>query len=290
MTMPDLWAMAAILAKLMLYVGVTGATGLTIIRSAYPDLTAPLGNRIRSQALFLAGLAGGAAGLGFLLRGAALTGDAAGMTDPEMLGLLWQTPVGDALISRIFGTGLIIAGLLIPGVGLWIALAGGTLALWSFTQVGHVPDIEGNGLRLLLLLHLLGVSFWIGVLGPLRDLARDPRHLRNAAWLGHRFGRAAMAIVPGLLLAGLVMAWLLLGDLRALFGTGYGQMLLVKLTLVGALLMLAAANKLRFVPAMLGGDARAARHLSRSIVIEAVVIVLVLAVTATLTSVLPVPG
>ncbi len=108
--------------------------------------------------------------------------------------------------------------------------------------------------------------------------------------LGHRFGQAASLIVPLLILAGLLMAWLLLGDPRALTSTGYGLALLTKLILVGIVMTLAAANKLRFVPAMQAGDSRAARHLVRSIEIETAVIFMVLAATATLTSVLTLPN
>ena len=127
-------------------------------------------------------------------------------------------------------------------------------------------------------------------LGPLRALSRWPEHIASAATLGHRFGQAASVIVPGLILAGLLMVWLLLGDLWALVTTGYGQTLLIKLVLVGAVLTLAAANKLRFVPAMQAGDDKAARHLARSIEIETAVILAVLAATATLTSVLTLPN
>lgn len=281
--------MAAIFAKLMLYIGVTGATGLVIIRIMFSNLVSPLSDRIRMQTLLLAGLAIVAAGFGFVLRGAALTGGADGMTDPEMLVLLWQTPVGDVLIFRVAAAALIIAGMFIPRAGLWIALAGGTIALWSFAKIGHVPDLPQTGARLLLLLHLLGIAFWIGVLGPLRNLSQQPEHLENAALLGHRFGQAAAIIVPVLILAGLVMAWLLLGDLWALVSTGYGQALVIKLLLVAVLLTLATANKLRFVPAMKAGDSKAARHLARSIEIETAVILGVLAATATLTSVLALP-
>ncbi len=288
--MPDIWGIAAILAKLMLYVGLTGSVGLVIIRTAFADLVSPLSDRMRAQAILLAALALAASVLGFMLRGAALTGGADGMTDPEMLGLLWQTPVGDVLIYRIAGAALIIIGLFTPLVGQWIALTGGVIALWSFAQIGHVPELEAPGVRLLLLLHLLGITFWIGVLGPLRALSLRPEHIASAATLGHRFGQAASVIVPGLILAGLLMAWLLLGDLRALVTTGYGQTLLIKLVLVGAVLSLAAANKLRFVPAMQAGSDKAARHLARSIEIETAVILVVLAATATLTSVLALPN
>ena len=288
--MPDFWGIAAILAKLMLYVGVAGSVWLVIIRTAFGDLVSPIGDRMRVQAVVLSGLALTASVLGFMLRGAALTGWADGMTDPEMLGLLWQTPVSDVLVYRIAGAALIIIGVFTPNVGQWIALIGGLIALWSFAQIGHVPELETTGVRLLLFLHLLGIAFWIGVLGPLRALSRRPEHIASAATLGHRFGQAAAVIVPMLILAGLLLGLLLLGYLRALVTTGYGQTLLIKLVLVGAVLTLAAANKLRFVPAMQAGDDKAARHLARSIEIETAVILVVLAATATLTSLLTLPN
>lgn len=288
--MPDILEIAAILAKLVLYIGVLGSVGLVIILVAFGDLVSPLSDRIRLKAALLAGGALAAAVLAFMLRGAALTGGADGMTDPEMLDLLWQTPVGDALVYRITGTILTILGLFIPRVGQWIALVGGLIALWSFAQIGHVPGLEVTGVRLLLLLHLLGISIWVGILGPLHALSRRPEHFASAATLGHRFGRAASVIVPALILAGGLMAWMLLGDLRALATTGYGQALLIKLLLVGSVLTLAAANKLRFVPAMQAGDDKAARHLARSIEIETVVILVVMATTATLTTLLPLPN
>ncbi len=288
--MPDIWGIGAILSKLILYVGIGGSTGLLIIQIAFTDLVSRLSDSMRLQVVLLAALALVASVLGFMLRGAALTGGADGMTDPEMLDLLWQTSVGDALVLRITGAILIIAGVFIPLVGQWIALAGGLLALWSFAQVGHIPELEPTGVRLLLLLHLLGVAFWIGILGPLRTLSLRQEYLSDAAKLGHRFGQAASIVVPAMILAGLIMAWMLLGDVRALTTTGYGQTLLIKIALVGAVLTSAAANKLRFVPAMQAGDDKAARHLARSIEIETTVILMVLVATATLTSVLTLPN
>ncbi|NOD93244.1 hypothetical protein GS636_10650 [Ruegeria sp. HKCCD4884] len=153
-----------------------------------------------------------------------------------------------------------------------------------------IPELESVGIQLLLLLHLLCVAFWVGIFSPLRSLALMPEHLTDAAELGHRFGQAAALIVPTLIVAGLWMAWLLVGNLQGLLFTGYGQALLFKVLLVGLLLTLAAANKLRFVPSMQSGDAKAARHLARSIEGEAIVVLVVLATTATLTSVLTLPS
>jgi putative copper resistance protein D len=288
--MPDIWEIAAILSKLMQYIGIAGSFGLVLIRASFADLVSPVRDRMSARAALFAALALVAAVLGFMLRGAALTGGGDGMVDPEMLALLWQTPVGDALVYRVAGAVLILVGVFTPFAGQWIALAGGTVALWSFAQIGHVSALGGTGVRVLLFLHLLGIAFWIGILGPLRALSRQSEHLAGAASLGHRFGQAALVIVPGLILAGLMLAWQLLGDLRALIVTGYGQTLLIKLLLVSVVLALAAANKLRFVPAMQAGDDTAARHLARSIEVETAVILVILAATATLTSVLTLPN
>ncbi|MQY42590.1 copper-binding protein [Epibacterium sp. SM1969] len=288
--MPDIWGQAAILTKLFLYVSALGAVGLVIVQIAFAGETACVAKRMRAQTIGLVVVAISASAFGFLLRGAALTGGADGMTDPEMLGLLWQTPVGEALLCRLAGGALIIVGLLISSHGHWLALAGGLLLLWSFAQIGHVTDIGTFAVRLLLLLHLVGVAFWVGILPPLHHLSRAPDRLTPATQLGHHFGRVATIIVPVLILAGLIMGWMLTGSLTALFGTGYGQALLVKLALVAVVLTLAAANKLRFVPAMQAGEAAAARHLALSIQIETLVILAVLAATATLTSVLTLPS
>jgi putative copper export protein len=43
------------------------------------------------------------------------------------------------------------------------------LALWSFTQIDHAVDDDGLYAPILVLIHLIGVSFWISALWPLRD-------------------------------------------------------------------------------------------------------------------------
>jgi putative copper resistance protein D len=290
MSMPDIWGIATILAKLGLYIGFAGSTGLVIVSCLYSGFVSPIHRVMKRQARALACLALAATVVGFMLRGAALTGGVDGMVDPEMLGLLWQTSVGGVLVYRVIGAVMILVGLSIPHFGLWIALLGGTIGLWSFAQIGHVPELESVGVQLLLLLHLLCVAFWVGIFSPLRSMALMPEHLTDAAELGHRFGQTAALVVPALIGVGLWMAWLLVGNLQGLLFTGYGQALLFKVFLAGLLLILAAANKLRFVPAMQSGETKAAQHLARSIEVEAIVVLVVLATTATLTSVLTVPS
>ena len=288
--MPDFWELASIALKFLLYFGTLGSVGLALVRLVFGPETRRLHGPISRQAAGLALLALLAGGLGFLLRGAAMAGEASGMADPEMLGLLWHNPPGTRLLLLASGLILLLAGLRAPHIGPWIGAAGGLLALWSFAWIGHVPDAGPVWLEALLVLHLAAAAFWIGILSPLRRLAGAPDSLSEAAALGHRFGRIAAATVPVLIAAGIVMAWRLLGDVSALTATGYGLTLLAKLAAVAVLLGAAAHNKLRFVPAMRRGEPAAAARLRRSIAVEWLAVCAILLVTATLTTVQHPPG
>jgi putative copper resistance protein D len=85
------------------------------------------------------------------------------------------------------------------------------------------------------------------------------------------------------------MTWRLVGSVSALLGTGYGLGLLAKLTAVALLLVLAAINKVRFVPALQRGDPGIGTQLSKSISLEWLCIGVILLATAIFTSVLTVP-
>ncbi len=282
--MPDIWEFASVLAKFLFYLGALGSIGLVLVRIVFASETRGLHATMVRSATAFAVLALLATGIGFVLKGAAMTGEPSGMTDPEMLGLLWHTPAGTSFACRAGSLGLVLLGLRLAGIGLPVAAVGGLVALWTFSWVGHVSDTEALWLEMLLLLHLVGAAFWIGILSPLRTLSRDAESLSVAARLGHRFGRFAVVTVPLLIAAGIVMAWRLIGGVEALLTTGYGLTLLAKIGGVSCLLAAAAANKLRIVPAMVAGDRRAAAGLRRSIDVEWAAICLVLLATAVLTT------
>ena len=281
--MPDAFGLAAIVTKFALYLGVMTSAG-TVMAMLMFRL-----ERTRGLAMTFAVLGIVAAILAFSLRGANLTGDVSGLTDPEMLKLLWTTPVGTALLLRLVGLGLLIAGLLMGRVGTWVSVLGGVIAIWSFDQVGHVSGLETTLLDLALMLHLLAVALWIGVLTPLKRLASSSSTYASAADVGHRFGVVASATVPVLIIVGGYMGYQLVGSFTALAGTSYGQAMIIKVLLVCLLLGLAAANKLRFIPALRTGDPAVANHLSKSISVEWIVILAVLGMTAVLTTNLTLP-
>ncbi len=287
--MPDVWELVSAVVRSVLYLGILASVGLILVCIVFHRETIGLRGSIVRQATTLATLALLAAVAGFFLKGAAMAGEISGMIDPFMLGILWQTPVGTALVLRVAGLITILVALRIPAFGFALAAAGSVVALWSFTLVGHVADAEPIWLKFLLLLHLICAAFWIGVLSPLRTLSGDGRDLTLAADLGHRFGRIAAFTVPFLIVAGIVIAWRLLGEISSLVGTGFGLILLAKTGTVAVLLAAAAANKFRFVPAMRRGDRSAAVALRRSITFEWAAVCLVLLATAVLTTVPDLP-
>ena len=63
-----------------------------------------------------------------------------------------------------------------------------------------------------------------------------------------------------LLVTGLVNAWSLVGTITALFGTTYGQLLLLKLALFLLMVSIAAINRFLLTPRLLRWQETAARH------------------------------
>ena len=287
--MPDTFGIAAIATKMMLYFGVLTSTGLVMSALLFTASIDAVKKDVQKYAIGF-GLLGLLASIeSFSLRGARLTGDVSGMTDPEMLGILLETQVGTVVYLRLTGMTAMLIGLFIGGKAYWFSLAGGLVTIWSFAEIGHVPGLEAFWLQLLLAAHLTVAAFWIGVFIPLRKLAVDPTLNSLAAELGHGFGRVAIIAVPILLMAGVVLSWKLVGSFQALFSTGYGVALLAKVSIVTALLGLAAANKLRFVPALQEGRPDAGRSLARAIRFEWICIFGIFLATAIFTSVLTVP-
>jgi putative copper resistance protein D len=88
-----------------------------------------------------------------------------------------------------------------------------------------------------------------------------------------RFSVLGMVAVATLLSTGLINAWILVGSLDALIGTGYGRLLILKLCLFAVMLALAAVNRLWLTPQLLSSAESAPlsdslRLLTRNSVIE----------------------
>jgi putative copper resistance protein D len=261
------------------YAATLGGAGLALLAAGFGGAMAAgdIARLRRWRALALPlGLAAAAGALGAAV--AELAGGAEGLLDRELWGIVLLSPAG-----RAFGAGL--AGLaLLAASRRGVALAGALLACGSFLLSGHTAG-AGPLPALLLLLHLLAAAFWIGSLPVLAWIAR--RDGRAAAPLVAGWSRRAASIVPALLLAGIGLAWLLAGRLGALVDTRWGLFLLVKAALVAGMLLFAAWNRWRLVPALERGQGEAGSRLARSIALEAVLAALVLLAAAELVTTPP---
>src|SRR4030095_6509704 len=101
--------------------------------------------------------------------------------------------------------------------------------------------------------HLIATGLWGGGLLALfwilyRGVKKSTLPLSWAAETVRRFSRLAFGSVAVLVLTGLYQSWIQVGDLRTLFGTDYGRVLLFKLVLFIAMLGFGALNFLSTGP------------------------------------------
>ena len=281
--MPDILIIATITAKFILYVGVLTASG-TVISA----LIFKLYNH-RALSLKYAFLGIFATIIDYLLRGANLTGNISGMFNTEMLALLWSTPVGTTFLYRIVGLSILSFSLFMSRIWLWLSALGGIIALWSFVYSGHISSQDQILLDIALSLHLIFIAIWIGILAPLKQFTIELETWPKAVSLGHKFGFIAMFTVPGLIVLGIYMGYKLVGSFDLLLNSNYGQVLILKVIIVAFVLLLAAINKLRLIPQLQANKPNAAHTLVKFISLEWLIILVILATTAVLTSNLNLP-
>ncbi|NWG26762.1 MAG: copper resistance protein CopC/CopD [Pseudorhodoplanes sp.] len=159
---------------------------------------------------------------------------------------------------------------------LWsaLALAGAAAAL---SASGHASAASPQALmRPAVFVHATAVALWIGALIPLSQALTGD----EAGATLRRFSRLAPAALAMLLVSGFLLAVVQLGRGDAPWATGYGIVLLVKLSLVLMLLLIAAYNRLVLTPRIAAGESAARAALRRSILAELVVVLAILAAAA----------
>ena len=207
-----------------------------------------------------------------------------GATEPMMLTMVSDSPLGSSITLRLIGLALICAILLPACFGRPLAALGVVVVAASFVFRGHALEEPRLLLATLITLHVLGLSFWIGAFAPLYRLS-GANTASVAGQVSHDFGRIAVWVVGALTLAGGVTLWLLTGNvLNALF-TPYGQFFAIKLGVFLAIIAFAAWNKLRLTPALLRQEPGAGSRLRGSIRMETALVALILLTTAILTTV-----
>jgi putative copper resistance protein D len=282
-----IWDAAVVSARAATYAATLAASGgvffLSYSHTLLDSLCAGRIRRLIRVLVFVAALAGGAM---ILATGASMSGDAGGLADVGLARMILQGAEGRASLVRLIGLFLIVASLTARRSPATLALLGSVAAATSFAWVGHVHSLVLRGSwppALAIVVHLLGVAFWLGALIPLLMVARDADLSRIAA-TARRFGTAALFVVGALLAAGGGLLCLLLSGVSELWTDPYGRLALTKVLLVSCLLALAALNHLRLTPRLFAYDTVALRALKRSILAELAVAGCVLVVTAAMTT------
>ncbi|MFF7164442.1 copper resistance CopC/CopD family protein [Streptomyces sp. NPDC008086] len=142
------------------------------------------------------------------------------------------------------------------------------------------------------LVHLLGVALWIGGLAMLALAVLPRRRPGELAAVVPGYSRLAAVSVAGIVAAGLVLAWQVVGSYDALLHTSYGHLLLAKTAVLGVVLLAALASRQWVrtrldVAVLLRGDAATVRPFGYSVAAETGLVLVVLAVTSLLVTTNP---
>lgn len=217
-------------------------------------------------------------------------------------GLGWQCLL---LVAAVLCSGGVL--LRRPAVARASSVGAVALVAVGFSVWGHARAVERSAVALVAGgVHVAAAALWIGgLVGLTLLLVRRAGPVDAVAATVGRFSGWAAAMAGAVVVAGGALAWTMLGSPGELVDSNYGTVLLVKLGLVGVILALAGYNRWSLVPglatdaddpgdaapseALVGAgagdgpaDARRWTHLRRSVVVEAVLMLAVVGVTAVL--------
>jgi putative copper resistance protein D len=140
--------------------------------------------------------------------------------------------------------------------------------------------------------HLLCATGWVGGLfclaQLLRGAARDSDRADLLRVVLPRFSRVGYWTVALLLVSGCINGAILVPSVAKLIGTDYGRVLLVKIALASLMVAIAVVNRFALTPKIVATGAAGIRALSRSVLMEQGVGLLVLLSVALLGTIHPV--
>ncbi len=186
----------------------------------------------------------------------------------------------------------------------WIAARGealglAALALALLSASSHAAAISPGVMSAVAIdiAHLLGTGLWVGALIPLALLLRlagrddGADSLPYAVRAARGFSRAALITMLVLTGSGVMNAIVQVESIAGLVGTTHGRLLLAKLAVLVAILVLAAVNRARILPALPGSSATVRgplmRRLAAFVGLEAGLALVLLALAAAMTLTTP---
>jgi putative copper export protein/mono/diheme cytochrome c family protein/peroxiredoxin len=273
------------------------------------DALAPAGGSVWRRRVVLSVLVSAfagavATGLGAVGAAAAAAEISAFSIDAKVLAtFLTKTGVGHIAIFEI----VCAVAVCIPAVIAWVTLkkssisdlsllsaavvAGLGLATFPFNSHPVTLDQEVAGL-VSSIAHRLALATWFGGLpalillvgaGPVPD---DTRRL--AVVVLRRFSRVATVSMCVILASGVLLTWFLVRNFPALIGTAYGQLLVLKLTLLGGVLAIARSLQAQLLPVLeLKPSDSVLRSYANRVKLETVIAVLIVVVASVMAGMAP---
>ena len=290
------WEIAGAVARFLMYVSALLAAGIAFFVAFLHDQDEDRWRLIGWARIATITAVFGAAGI-ILVQAALLSGrGVASVTDGSVLADVLDSRLGWSLAVLVMG--LIAVHLSTDVRNLTasqaLALYGGLATAGSFAIWGHSTELTPIWLSTVAdVVHAAAAAVWFGGIIGLVVVLRRPtdQPVASTARIVQRFSGAAAITVAFLAAAGLVLSWNATGgSVDSLISTTYGRLLLVKVLITGAILAVAGYNRSRLVPALVDDDdppEAGWRRLRRSVSIEAIALVLVLALTSVLVNVTP---
>lgn len=119
-------------------------------------------------------------------------------------------------------------------------------------QQGHAAGASGHAQAVnSLLIHLVGAGTWVGGLVTVVLLSRVVDRARMTV-IATRYSTIALFAFIAVVASGVVSAWLRVGSVGELFGTGYGQLVVLKTLLLVALGVFGAVHRRIMIPRIAG--------------------------------------
>ncbi|HEV7204777.1 MAG TPA: copper resistance protein CopC [Jatrophihabitans sp.] len=177
-----------------------------------------------------------------------------------------------------------------------LALVAGAL-VWTFSAAGHAGTTAPKGISVPLdALHLLAMAAWIGALVMVAGALLPRRDADEIRAVMPLVSRVAFAAVCTLAITGTYAAWRGIGTVDAILTTDYGRLVVAKVVLFFGLLALGnlsrtlvrrrtvayALDDTALAEAPVPADELVVERLRRSVLVEAGIGVIVLALTAVL--------
>jgi len=206
--------------------------------------------------------------------------------DPAMRWMAFETPFGQAALVRMVSALVLV----IAGLHLWpVAIGAAAAMVGSFALEGHTASHDGGGLlpAALIFMHLAMVHWWLGALYPLRAATLTATN-GNLSDLVERFGKLALPAVVVLTGAGALLV-AILGGWQVDPKRNHQLAFAAKLAIFAVILIIAAANKLRWTPMLFTAPEAGRTGLRSSLNWEITFCGLILFATAIMTSFPPAP-